>query len=172
MDMLPELSETKLQSGKKKDQLIRQHSSPSKSLCFYLLYITKGQNIFIEYTQNTQNRTPWYIWRPEAMQTLASFCIRARIAQTFPSERFVPYLIPSLYLRLKFSVRITELACSKDESKTWGYVSLGIRSARACVYRGAVVNTFLASAPTDHPIQEGGIPSCICYIWLLKTCLI
>lgn len=78
------------------------------------------------------------------MQTLASFCIRARIAQTFPSERFVPYLIPSLYLRLEFSVRITELAWSKDESKTWDYVSLGIRSARACVYRGAVVNTFLA----------------------------
>lgn len=104
------------------------------------------------------------------MQALASFCIRARIAQTFPSERFVPHLIPSLYLRLKFSVRITELAWSKDESKTWGYVSLAIRNARACVYRGAVVNTFLASAPTDHPIQEAG--SCICYIWLLKTCLI
>lgn len=54
----------------------------------------------------------------------------------------------------------------------WGYVPFAKRSAHACEYRGAVVNIFLSSAPTDHPIQEAGIPSCICYIWLLKTCLI
>lgn len=68
------------------------------------------------------------------MQPLtSSFRIRTKIAQTFPSERFVPRLILSLCLRLKFSVRITELSWSKDESKMWGYVPFAKRRAHACV---------------------------------------